>query len=70
MKEEDYTMKLMSTYGAQVEMDGGTTQQSVSAENGRAKVKKAFKYIEPFYNHFKFGIKFMIATIYVILRSL
>jgi hypothetical protein len=47
-------MKLMSTYGAQVEMDGGSTQRSVSAENGRAKVKKTFKYIEPFYNHFKF----------------
>ena len=54
MKEEDYTMKLMSTYGAQIEVDGGTTQRSVSAENGQAKVTKTFKYMEPFYNHFKF----------------
>ena len=46
-------MKLMSTYEAQVEMDGGTTQRSVSAENGRAMVTKTFKYIEPFYNYFK-----------------
>ena len=45
MKEEDYTMKLMSTYGATIKIDNGTTQRSIT-ENG-AKVAKTFKYTEP-----------------------
>ena len=54
MKEEDYVMKLMTTYyGSAVEVDDdGATQRTVT-ENG-LKVTKHFKYTETFYNHFKF----------------
>ena len=52
MKEEDYVMKLMTTYGSEVEVDDGATQRT-EAENG-LKVTKHFKYTETFYNHFKF----------------
>ena len=52
MKEEDYTMKLMSTYGAAIEMDEDTTQRSIT-EHG-VKVTKTFKYTETFFNHFKY----------------
>ena len=38
-------MKLMSTYGATIKIDNGTTQRSIT-ENG-AKVAKTFKYTEP-----------------------
>ena len=52
MKEEDYVMKLMTTYGSRIEVDDGWTQQNVT-EDGR-QVKKRFKYHEPFYNQFKY----------------
>lgn len=52
MKEEDYVMKLMSTYGALRSVDEGKTQRSVT-ENGQ-RVNKSFHYTEPFFNHFKF----------------
>ena len=52
MKEEDYVMKLMTTYGSRIEVDDGWTQRNVT-EDGR-QVKKRFKYHEPFYNHFKY----------------
>ena len=52
MKEEDYVMKLMATYGALKPINEGKTQRSVT-ENGQ-RVNKTFHYTEPFYNHFKF----------------
>jgi hypothetical protein len=52
MKEEDYTMMLMSTYGALREIADGETQREITVDG--EKVKRAFKYHEPFYNHFKF----------------
>lgn len=52
MKEEDYVMKIMSTYGALKQIEEGKTQRSVT-ENGQ-RVNKSFYYTEPFFNHFKF----------------
>ena len=53
MKKENYTMKLMATYGALVEIDGSKTLRSLTAVNGE-KFIKLFNYAESFYNHFKF----------------
>ena len=53
MKEEDYVMKLMATYGALRPIDEGVTNRSVTRRSGRVE-KVTFKYMEPFYNHFKF----------------
>ncbi|KAI2496884.1 Transposase IS4 [Fragilaria crotonensis] len=55
MKEEDYVMKLMTTYGSCIEINDGWTQRSI-LENGR-RVTKKFKYYEPFHNHLKFRHK-------------
>lgn len=55
MKEEDYVVKLMTTYGSCIEINDGWTQRSI-LENGR-RVTKKFKYYEPFYNHLKFRHK-------------
>jgi hypothetical protein len=52
MEEEDYVMKLMSTYGALKPIEEGKTQRSVT-ENGQ-RINKSFHYTEPFFNHFKF----------------
>jgi hypothetical protein len=53
MKEEDYVMKLMPTYGALRSVEEGKTQRSLN-ENGQW-VNKSFHYHEPlFFNHFKF----------------
>ena len=53
MKEENYTMKLMATYGALVEIDGSKTLRSLNAVNGE-KFIRLFNYFEIFHNHFKF----------------
>ena len=53
MKEENYTMKLMDTYGALVEIDGSKTLKLLTAVKGE-KFIKSFNYTEPFHNHFKF----------------
>jgi Transposase IS4 len=53
LKEEDYSMKLMATYGARTEVDGGATQRSITTWSGE-KATVTFKYMEPFFNHFKY----------------
>ena len=53
LKEEDYSMKLMATYGARTEVDGGVTQRSITTRSGE-KATVTFKYMEPFFNHFKY----------------
>jgi hypothetical protein len=53
MKEEDYVMKLMATYGALRLIEEGVTQRSVSSRNGERQTF-TFMYTEPFFNHFKF----------------
>ena len=53
IKEENYTMKLMATYGALVEIDGSKTLRSLNAVNGE-KFIRLFNYFEIFHNHFKF----------------
>ena len=53
MKEEDYVMKLMATYGALQSVDEGATQRSVTRQSG-IRENVSFKYTEPFFNHFKF----------------
>jgi hypothetical protein len=53
MKEEDYVMKLMATYGALRSVDEGATQRSVTRRSG-IRENVSFKYTEPFFNHFKF----------------
>jgi hypothetical protein len=53
MKEEDYVMKLMATYGALRLVNEGATQRSVTRQSGiRENVN--FNYTEPIFNHFKF----------------
>jgi hypothetical protein len=56
MKEEDYVMKLMATYGALRPIEEGVTQRSVSQPNGECR-NFTFLYTEPFFNHFKFRNK-------------
>jgi Transposase IS4 len=53
MKEEDYVMKLMATYGALRAVEEGMTQRSVSSRNGERQTF-TFMYTEPFFNHFQF----------------
>jgi hypothetical protein len=53
MKEEDYVMKLMATYGALRCVDEGATQRSVTRRSG-IRENVSFNYTEPFFNHFKF----------------
>ena len=53
MKKDNYTMKLMATYGALVEIDRSKTLRSLTAAHGE-KFIKSFNYTEPFHNHFKF----------------
>ena len=50
MKEPDYTMKIMSTYGGLIVKDG--ERDSVRSSDGGGQV--TFKYTEVFSNHFKF----------------
>jgi hypothetical protein len=53
MKEEDYVMKLMATYGALRTVDEGATQRSITRQSG-IRENVSFKYTELFFNHFKF----------------
>jgi hypothetical protein len=53
MKEPDYTMMLMSTYGSLNEMAKGDTARTWTNSAGET-VTQRFKYREPFFNHFKF----------------
>jgi Transposase IS4 len=53
MKEENFTMNLMATYWALVEIDESKTLRSLTAVNSE-KFIKSFHYTEPFHNHFKF----------------
>lgn len=53
MKEPDYVMKIMSTYGGLIAPPD--QQESVHMwEEGQEKRTKRFKYTEPFANHFKY----------------
>ncbi len=53
MKEQDYMMMLMSTYGSLNEMTKGDTAHTWTNPAGES-VTKRFKGWEPFFNHFKF----------------
>jgi hypothetical protein len=53
MKEEKYTMKLIATYGALVEIDESKTLRLLTAVNDE-KFIKSFNYTEPFHDHLKF----------------
>ena len=54
MKEPDYTMMLMSTYGLLNEEETGGTKRSYLHPVTREITTKSFKYTTPFFNHFKF----------------
>ena len=53
MKEPDYVMSIMATYGTLNEMDDGETKRHYVDENGDAQ-STTFKYTELFYNHYKY----------------
>jgi Transposase IS4 len=53
IKEENYTMKLMDTYGALVEIDECKILRLLTAVNSE-KFIKSFNNTEPFHNHLKF----------------
>ncbi len=53
MKEEDYVMKLMATYGLLQSVDEGATQRSVTRRSG-IRENASVKYTEQIFNHFKF----------------
>ncbi len=53
MKEPDYTMMLMSTYGSLNEMTKGDTVRTWTNSSGEP-VTKRFQYREPVFHHFKF----------------
>ena len=51
MKEPDYTMMLMATYGTLVKQSEEKTRNFM---DGGSKVVKKFKYPEVVYNHYQF----------------
>ena len=53
MKEPEYTMMLMSTYGSLNEVEEGATARQWKGPNGEA-TSKQFNYREPFFNHFRY----------------
>lgn len=53
MKEPDYVMSIMTSYGTTEEIAEGTTQRDYKDDNGEP-VRKKFKYTEIIYNHFKY----------------
>ena len=53
MKEPDYTMKIMSTYGRLIISEGQRISKRVFTKDGN-KQKIDFKYAEPFANHFDY----------------
>jgi Transposase IS4 len=52
MKEPNYVMMMMATYGTMKEEDDGNAKRTYTV-NG-VNTTKNFKYTTPFYNHFKF----------------
>ncbi len=52
MKEPDYTMMMMATYGNMQEVPEGNAKRTY--KNGDQTTTTTFKYTTPFYNHFKF----------------
>ena len=53
MKEPDYTMKIMSTYGNLEELTGADTRQTYKSVDGEM-MMKTFKYTKVFGNHFRY----------------
>lgn len=53
LKEPDYSMKIMSTYGGLIEKAGQHETTRTWKENGETKTTK-FKYKEPFANHYDY----------------
>ena len=53
MKEPDYVMKLMSTYGSLTPKEGHKEAQRTYKHQGTT-VTTSFKYTEPYANHFLF----------------
>ena len=54
MRDKDWVMKMMTTYGGlTANEDGEETRRWVKSQNGKHELKH-FKYTEPFYNHYKF----------------
>lgn len=52
LKEPEYVMKIMTTYGTLQEMGDGETKRTIG--DGANKKQASFKYTEVFYNHFKY----------------
>ena len=52
MKEPEYVMKIMSTYGGLIEKDGQRESRRTYTNLANEKVTTTFKYKEPFANHF------------------
>jgi hypothetical protein len=53
MKEPDYVMSLMSSYGTLEPVEGARTSRNYKNERGES-VRKNFNYTEIIYNHYKF----------------
>jgi roadblock/LC7 domain-containing protein len=54
MKEPDYVMILMGTFGTLVEVNNGGTKRIYQDPMTGATVTKSFKYAKPFYHHYKY----------------
>jgi hypothetical protein len=54
MKEPDYTMMMMATYGTLQPVEKGGTKRDYVNPITRLKTTKYFKYTVPFFNHFKY----------------
>lgn len=52
MKEPDYTMSLMSTYGTTNEVETATTRRDIKIDGVNTRI--SFKYTEVIYNHFRY----------------
>jgi Transposase IS4 len=53
MKEPDYVMSLMTTYGTLEPIEGATTRRDYKNNNGEM-VRKTFNYTEIIYNHYHY----------------
>lgn len=53
MKEPDYIMSIMATYGTTNEIEEGETRRQYKGDDGADK-STTFKYTELFYNHYKY----------------
>ena len=56
MKEPEYVMKIMSTYGGLIEKDGQHESRRTYTNLSNEKVTTVFKYKEPFAKHFFIGM--------------